>query len=100
MVHGSTWETFWALLVLGALVGLLVGAYFSWIALMLAEPLLAVLSAVLLQRAGFGVLPGTAMVVACLAVSQIAYVVGLQVRADGPEDRTSRPHDEADQDPS
>jgi hypothetical protein len=99
MVDESTLETFWAPLVLSALVGLPLGAYFSWIALMLAEPILAILSAVLLQRAGFEVLPGAAMVVACLAVSQIAYLAGLQLRADGPEDRTSRPHDQSDQDP-
>jgi hypothetical protein len=99
MVHGSTWETFWTLLVLGALAGLLVGAHFSWIALMLAELILAVLSALLLQRAGFDFLPGMAIVVACLAVSQIAYLLGLQLRVDGPEDRTSGPHDQPDQDP-
>jgi hypothetical protein len=57
-------------------VGLLLGHYLSWIAIVLAEPILAVLSAVVLQHTGFDVVPGTATVVASLAVSQIAYLAG------------------------
>jgi hypothetical protein len=71
------------LLVLSALVGLLLGLYFSWIAIVLAEPMLAVLSTVVLQHTGFDVVPGTATIVACLAVSQIAYLAGVKLRAHG-----------------
>jgi hypothetical protein len=70
-----------ALLVLCALVGLLLGLYFTWIAIVLAEPILAIFSAVVLQRAGFDVLPGIATIVACLAVSQIAYLAGVNLLA-------------------
>jgi hypothetical protein len=86
MVHEPTWDAILALLVLSALIGLLLGIYFSWIAIVLAQPILAVLSAAVLQRVGFDVLPGIATIVACLAVSQIAYLAGSQLRADGPED--------------
>jgi hypothetical protein len=70
-----------ALLVLSALVGLLLGLYFSWIAIVLAEPILAILLAVVLQRTGFDVVPGTATIIACLAVSQIAYLAGVKLLA-------------------
>jgi hypothetical protein len=65
-------------------VGLLLGLYFSWIAIVLAEPMLAVFSAGVLQRAGFDVLPGIATIVACLAVSQIASLAGVNLLAHFP----------------
>jgi hypothetical protein len=88
-----------ALLVLSALAGLLLGLYFSWIEIVLAEPILAVLSAVVLQHTGFDVVPGTATIVACLTVSQIAYLAGVKLLAHGRENKMSRPHGQPDKKP-
>jgi hypothetical protein len=72
-----------ALLVLNALVGLLLGLYFSWNVIVIAGPILAVLAAAVLHRAGFDVLPEIATIIACLAVGQIAYLAGMKLRAPG-----------------
>jgi hypothetical protein len=66
-----------ALLALSALMGLFFGRYFSWIAILVSAPILAVLSATVLQNEGFGFFTGIAIIVACLTVSQIAYWIGL-----------------------
>jgi len=64
------------LLALGAAIGLALGTSFSWFAILISSLVLAALSAVVLQIAGFSALPGIAIVVACLTVNQLAYVVG------------------------
>jgi hypothetical protein len=66
-----------ALLALGALMGLFFGRYFSWIAILVSAPILAVLSATVLQNEGFGFFTGIAIIVACLTVNQIAYWISL-----------------------
>jgi hypothetical protein len=63
------------LLALSAATGLALGASFNWYAIPISSPPLAVLAAIVLQKAGFGPLPGIATVVACLSVNQIAFVV-------------------------
>jgi hypothetical protein len=50
------------------------GASFNWYSRNIQLPL-AILAAIVLQRAGFGPLPGIATVAACLSVNQIAFVV-------------------------
>jgi hypothetical protein len=62
------------LLALSAGTGLALGASFNWYAIAISSPPLALLSAAVLQIAGFGALWGIAIVVACLTLSQIAYV--------------------------
>jgi hypothetical protein len=63
------------LLALSAATGLALGASFNWYAIAISSPPLAVLVAIVLQKAGFGSLPGIATVAACLSVNQIAFVV-------------------------
>jgi hypothetical protein len=70
-----------ALLALSALVGLFFGRYFSWIAVLVAGTILAILLAATLQRKGLAFFPGVAIIVACLTVSQIAYWIGVTLAA-------------------
>jgi hypothetical protein len=63
------------LLVFSAAIGLALGTSFSWFAILVPSVALAGLSAAVLQIAGFGVMPGIAIVVACLTVNQFAYVM-------------------------
>jgi hypothetical protein len=72
-----------ALLVLSALVGLLLGLYFSWVAIVIAEPILAAFSAAVLLQANFDVLPGLAAIIASVGVSQIGYFAGIKLLAHG-----------------
>jgi hypothetical protein len=62
------------LLTLSALIGFALGASFSWPAIATFSAGIAVLSSTILHIQGFGALPGIAMVVACLIVSQMAYL--------------------------
>jgi hypothetical protein len=66
-----------ALIAVGALVGLVLGRYFSWIAILVSVPILAIFSAMVLQNEGFDVLTGIAIIVVCLTVNQVAYWTGL-----------------------
>ena len=62
------------LLVLSALIGFGLGTSFSWFAIATFSAAIAVLSSTILHIQGFGALPGIAIVVACLIVSQMAYL--------------------------
>jgi hypothetical protein len=48
---------------------------------------LAIVSATLLQKEGFGFLAGIAIIVVCLTVNQIAYLIGVRLSARGPPNR-------------
>jgi hypothetical protein len=63
------------LLALSAGTGLVLGTSLKWYAIPISSLPLALLSAAVLQIAGFGALSGIAIVVACLTLSQIAYVI-------------------------
>jgi hypothetical protein len=65
-----------ALSALAALIGFILGKSFSWPAIAAFSIGLAVLSAVMLQRQGFGARSGIAFGVAFLSLSQIAYLGG------------------------
>ena len=65
------------LLALSAVTGFTLGCSFSWFAILISSVVLAVLSSAALQIQGFGALPGIVIVVACLAVNQVAYLVGV-----------------------
>jgi hypothetical protein len=78
------------LLALSALIGFVFGMSFSWLAIAASSIGLAVLSSVILQLQGFGALPGTAIVVACLTVNQMAYLAGVFYRSKGTIPETSR----------
>ena len=62
------------LLALSALIGFGLGTSFRWPAIVVSSAVIAVISSVILQIQGFGALPGIAIVVACLTVSQMGYV--------------------------
>jgi hypothetical protein len=63
------------LLALSAGTGLVLGTSLNWFAVPISSLPLALLCAAVLQIAGFGALWGIAIAVACLTLSQIAYVV-------------------------
>jgi hypothetical protein len=86
------------LLALSALSGFLLGvSRFSWWAIMAAGAVLAPVCAIMLQNLGFSALSGISIIVVCLAINQVAYVVGRSVPNDGPED--GLPHQRADDEP-
>jgi hypothetical protein len=62
------------LLALSALIGFGLGTWFRWPAIAASSVGIAVLSSAILQTQSFGALPGIAIVVACLTVSQMGYV--------------------------
>jgi hypothetical protein len=65
------------LLAVSALLGLASGLYFSWIAILVSAPILAIFSATVSQSEGFDALTGIAIVVVCLTVNQGAYLIGV-----------------------
>jgi hypothetical protein len=93
-------NTILALIAVSALVGLVLGLYFSWIAILVSVPILAIFSATILQNEGFAVLAGIAIIVVCLTANQVAYWVGvtwlLAVRRTA---GASLPQDQPDDEP-
>jgi hypothetical protein len=77
------------LVALSALSGFVLASYFSWPAILVAGVVLALLSAIVLQNQGFGALSGISVMVACLTVSQIAYLIGRSRADDGPSGGSS-----------
>jgi hypothetical protein len=66
--------TFLVLLLLSAGTGFALRA-FSWLAVVIPWIVLALLSAAILQAAGYGAIAGIASITACLTLSQIVYLV-------------------------
>jgi hypothetical protein len=93
-------EAVFVLLAAGAIVGLVLGFYFRWMAIGISGLGLAIVSATVLQNEGFGFLAGIAIIVACLTVNQAAYMIGRiwSVLVRG-ADKTSPPHDRPNDDP-
>jgi hypothetical protein len=75
------------LLALSAIVGLTLGYYFSWVAILVSGLVLAIVSATVLQKEGFGALAGIATIVVCLTVNQVAYLIGATMVSRGPRER-------------
>jgi hypothetical protein len=75
------------LLAVSAIVGLVLGLYFSWIAIAASGLVLAIVSAIVLQKEGFGFFSGISTVAACLTVNQLAYLVGVTLAIRGSQDR-------------
>jgi hypothetical protein len=69
-------DAIWSLLAVSAIGGLVLGFYFSWIAILVSGFVLAIVSATVLQKEDFGFLAGIAIIVACLTVNQVAYWIG------------------------
>ena len=70
------------LLALSAVIGLALGMLFSWPAIAASSVGIAVLSSAILQLQSVGALPGIAIVVACLVVSQMGYLAAASLRED------------------
>ena len=70
------------LLLTSTLVGLATSLYFRVWTLMLVSPLIAVLAAIVLQSDGYAFATGAPIVVACLALNQIAYLTGAVLSPD------------------
>jgi hypothetical protein len=68
------------LLAVGALSGYILGQFFSWHVLLLSGPVLAVVSAIILQNHGFAWLSGVAVIVGCLSLNEIGYLAGAYFR--------------------
>jgi hypothetical protein len=77
-------EVVFVLLAVSAIGGLVLGFYFSWMAILASGLVLAIVSATLLQKEGFGFLAGIAIIVVCLTVNQITYLIGVRLSARGP----------------
>jgi hypothetical protein len=67
------------LLAASAVAGLVLGFYFSWIAILISGLLFAIVSASVLQKSGFGFLAGVSITVLCLTVNQIGYLIGVRL---------------------
>jgi hypothetical protein len=74
------------LLAVSAILGLVLGFYFSWKAIAVSALVLAFLSAAVLQNEGFGFLVGIGIIVICLTVNQMAYLIGITLVARDPQD--------------
>jgi hypothetical protein len=72
------------LLALSAISGFVLATYFSWVAILGAAAVLAPLSAIVLQKQGFGALSGISVIVGCLAINQAAYLIGATRVSQGP----------------
>ena len=72
------------LLAVSAVLGVALGLRFRWPAILVSGLLLSIVSAAVLQKAGFGDVEGIAIIFLCLVVNQIAYLIG--VRIHGGED--------------
>jgi hypothetical protein len=70
-----------------AILGFVLGFYFSWFAILVSGAVLALVSATVLQKEGFGFLPGIAIIVTCLTVNQVAYLIGVKLRSRGWRDK-------------
>jgi hypothetical protein len=75
------------LLAVSAILGLVLGLRFSWPAILGSGLVLAIISATILQKAGWGFLEGIAIIVVCLTVNQVAYLIGVRLRMRSPKDQ-------------
>jgi hypothetical protein len=72
------------MLAVSAVFGIGLGLRLRWPAIIVSGLLVSIVSAAVLQKAGFGAVEGIAIIVACLIVNQVGYLVG--VRLHGGED--------------
>jgi hypothetical protein len=70
-------DAIFILLAISAVVGLVLGLYFSWMTILASGTVLAIVSATVLQHQGFGFPAGIAIIAICLSLNQIAYLIGV-----------------------
>jgi hypothetical protein len=71
------------LLAVSAILGVTLGLRFPWPAILVSGTVLSIVSATILQKAGFAYLEGIAIIVACLTINQVAYLIGVKLRLHG-----------------
>jgi hypothetical protein len=76
------------LLALSAATGFASGLSLTRFAILISGAILAMLSAAVLQIAGFGAVSGIGIIVACLIVNQAAYLMGLMRRDWSPHEQS------------
>jgi hypothetical protein len=82
-----------------AILGLVAGFFFSWIAILVSGSVLAVLSATVLQHEDFGFPGGIAIIVVCLSLNQIGYLIGTTLVHRAAKKRYTSPHGQPHDDP-
>jgi hypothetical protein len=82
------------LLAISAVMGLGVGLYFSWMAIVLSGLVLATIAAAVLHQMAFGALAGIAIIVVCLTINQVVYLIGAKLAI-----RKALPHHEFHSEP-
>jgi asparagine N-glycosylation enzyme membrane subunit Stt3 len=70
------------LFVLSGLSGFVIGKSLSWRAIVVAGAVIALLTAIMLQKQGFTPLAGIFTIVACLIVNQLAYLLAVRLTGD------------------
>jgi hypothetical protein len=74
------------LLAVSAILGVALGLRFHWMAILISGLVLALISATILQKAGFDYIEGISIIVVCLTVNQPAYLIGVSLRTSGRQD--------------
>jgi hypothetical protein len=98
-VGGLGPETVLVLAAVSILVGVVLGFYFSWVAVLVSGIGLAIVSAAVLQKEGFGFLAGISIIVSCLSLNQIAYLFGVTMAQCGTKERIAALSHERHDDP-
>jgi hypothetical protein len=71
------------ILTVGALSGFIIAQFVSWFGLLWFGPVLAAISAAILQKHGYAWPSGIAIIVGCLSLNQIGYLLGGLVSGPG-----------------
>jgi hypothetical protein len=92
-------DTILILLAASAIMGLLIGLKYSVFVIGLSTPVLAAVAAILLRE--FDFVPAAAITFACLALSQVTYLIGawLRIKPTASSDRSltaNKPDDRSD----
>jgi hypothetical protein len=76
-----------ALLVVSAVLGLILGLRFAWTAFLVSALVVALVSAAILRKAGFGSLEGITIIVVCLTLNQVACLIGVRLHINDRQDQ-------------
>jgi hypothetical protein len=78
-----------ALLVVSAVLGLILGLGLrcAWTAFLVSALVVALVSAAILRKAGFGSLEGITIIVVCLTLNQVACLIGVRLHINDRQDQ-------------
>jgi hypothetical protein len=80
-------DAIFVLLAVSAIVGVVLGRYFSRRPILGSASILAIVSSTVLQHQGFGFFGGIGIIVVCLSLNQIAYLIGARLMHRGRKER-------------